>query len=168
MQAIGALNKLRHGRIFTVIWYIADNRKARAAVCAVCEGVTVTPVAYIGDIRRALAADTYIGGYQGVFFTGQAVCDNKITLAVRRNNLCAYEVYARLRGRIALQRIDELAAGRILALDFGVYPFGGILNITADGERLCEPVDKRAEADPLHNALYNKRIADHFPDFSLT
>ena len=84
--AVRAHGKSFHGGLRPVIGHILDDGQPRAAVCAVDEGIAVTPVLRVQQFPQAVRADGDVRGNKRVAFSlALALNNGKVRKTPRRN-----------------------------------------------------------------------------------
>ena len=152
--AIRAHGKSAHGGLGPVIGHIPDNRKARAAVGAVDEGIAISPIRGIEQFPQAVVTDGDIRRDQRIAQSfGLAAEDLKTRKAftVIEPSDLDFLNYGELR-RLFRQLRNKSLQRVPLPFQLQLHAGGGVFDRAAQIPLPHLPVDKGTKADALYDA----------------
>ena len=151
--AIGAHGERRHGGALPIVGRTGHDGEARAAVCAVEEGIAVTAIAGIVQLAQAVGAGGDIRrDERGPAGAGFARVDTEAGLAARLALFAGQFLDPRQRRRPPPQLADESIERVRSALYLDDHSAGAISHETRESQARGERVHVRAKAHTLHHA----------------
>ena len=149
----GAHGKFRHGGVGPVIGQRPQDGKPRPAVGAVDERVPVPAVGGIVQLCQTGRAGGKVGGGQRLGSPGGAGQNDKPRIpAAAGQRLHLHLLHHRQRWRLGSDLADKPLDGVPAALQLQLHPGGGVAGPAGQVFPQGQPVQKRPEPHPLHNA----------------
>ena len=157
-----AHSKARHGGVGAVVGQRAQDGKARAAVGAVDERVAVAAVGGVGHFAQAGRTGGQVGRDERGRGPGRAGADGKAAVARRGGEVLGFDLLDNGERRgFAAQRLHKGGERRRLPFQLAFDPGGGVAHPARQRKTARQPVQERAEAHPLHNAVHLQAQAFH-------